>query len=149
MQYYGCSTKGFAGNTARRAARSQGKWAEGGMRWEHHCHLQAQGTGKAVLEKGQTAMSQKYLWQLVSLGKRNRPKDKGENVMASCHLPSCPIITSKEDKDVWGSVQWFLYFKTNLRYLPKIDIYAKKCSTPWHLNLLADKHCVVPSATPY
>lgn len=51
MQYYGCSTKGFAGNTAR-AARSQGKWAEAGMRWEHHRHLASTGNCESSIGEG-------------------------------------------------------------------------------------------------
>lgn len=43
---------------------------------------QEQGTGKAVSEKGQRAMSQKCLCQEVSLGKGDRSKYKGENVTA-------------------------------------------------------------------
>lgn len=59
----------------------QGNWAEERCDSSIAIIWQEQGTRKAVLEKGQRAMSQECLWQVVSLEKTERPKHN-ENAMA-------------------------------------------------------------------
>lgn len=155
MQYYQCITKGFAGTIARRVALSQVNWAEKEMWWQHHYHLARTGNWKSSIRERTESNVTKCLWQLVSLGKRDRPKYKGENVMAWCLLPSSTKITSPHQRRIQVHEVWYSCFSTSKAVwgicLKYIDTYMlkKKRSMPWYLNLLADKHCVVPSAAPY